>query len=492
MIELALILMIVMPLFAGLLNTTIGRFSNKARHAISTITTLILIALAVTILKTTLEGNILTYGVGGWSPPLGINLVADSLSALMTLIISGIGFLCVVYSTSYMKKFTGRPMYDSLLMFMIAGMNGIVLTGDLFNMFVFLEISFITAYALVAFRGGPMEMEASFKYMVLSMIAGFVFLLGIGLIYNIAGTLNMAHIAEMIKTIGNMKILTFAGISLIIGLGLVAAIVPLHAWLPDAHLAAPSPISALLSGVSVNVGLYGIIRITYTMFGFQAIGIGPAIMALGIVTMIIGAAFALVQTDIKRLLAYSTICGVGYITLSLGIGTAGGIEGAIFHIVNHALATALLFLTIGCVIYRVGTREIGKMGGLLKHMPVEATMFLFGGLAIAGIPPFNGFISKLLIYRACFDAGHFMPLAISIAVSLLILAVYIRAFQVIFLGKSDGHTRGGATPASMLVPVLILAAACLVIGILPNIGLDAVGEISKQVLGSGIYIGVVL
>jgi len=454
MIELALILMILMPLFAGLLNITIGKFSNKARHAVSTITTLILIALAVTILKTTLEGNILTYGVGGWSPPLGINLVADSLSALMALIISGIGFLCVVYSASYMKKFTGRPMYDSLLMFMIV--------------------------------------EASFKYMVLSMIAGFVFLLGIGLIYNIAGTLNMAHVAEMIRTIGNIRILTFAGISLIIGLGLVAAIVPLHTWLPDAHPAAPSPISALLSGVAVNVGLYGIIRITYTMFGFQTIGIGPAIMTLGIVTMIIGAAFALVQTDIKRLLAYSTICGVGYITLSLGIGTAGGIEGATFHIVNHALATALLFLTIGCVIYRVGTREMGKMGGLLKHMPVEAAMFLFGGLAIAGIPPSNGFISKLLIYRACFDAGHFVPLAVSIAVSLLILAVYVRAFQMIFLGGDNGRVRKGTIPASMLAPVLILAAACLVIGILPDIGLGVVGEISKQVLGRGVYIGAVL
>ena len=492
MTEPTLMLMIVAPLFAGILNITIGRFSNKARYSVSIVTTLILIALAAMMLKTTLDGNILTYGIGGWSPPLGINLAADSLSALIVLVISCIGFLCIVYSTSYMKKFTGLPIYDSLLMFMIAGMNGVVLTGDLFNMFVFLEISFIVGYALVAFRGGPVEMEASFKYMALSMVAGFVFLLGIGLIYNITGTLNLAHIARVIGTIGNTTVLIFAGISLIIGLGLVAAIVPLHAWLPDAHPAAPSPISALLSGVAVKVGVYGIIRITYTMFGFQTIGIGPAIIALGTFTMIVGAAFALVQTDIKRLLAYSTICGVGYITLALGIGTTGGIEGAIFHLVNHALAKALLFLTIGCVIYRIGTRNMHRMGGLLRHMPIEATAFLFGGLAIAGIPPFNGFISKLLIYLACFDAGHFVPLVISIAISLLTLAVYLRAFQMIFLGESNGRVRTGTTPMSMLVPILILAGACLVIGILPEIGLSATGEISRQILAREAYIGAIL
>jgi multicomponent Na+:H+ antiporter subunit D len=485
--------MVAIPLFAAVLNALVGKFSTRARQGISIATTLVLIALAAILLKSTLDGNRPVYHIGGWPPPIGINLVADSLSALMALVISFIGFLCIAYSISYMKGYTGRPMYDSLLMFMIAGMMGVVLTGDLFNMFVFFEIFLIASYALVAFRGGPIEMRASFKYAVLSMIGMSAFLIGIGLVYNVTGTLNMAHVAKSIGTMGSPAVLAFAGGALITGVGVVSAIVPLHTWLPDAHPAAPSPVSALLSGVAVKVGFYGIIRIVCTMYGFQHIDlIGPVIIALGLLTMVVGAALAFVQTDIKRLLAYSTIGSMGYITVGLGLGTSTGIQGATFHIMNHALAKAMLFLIAGCVIHRVGTRNMHKMGGLLGRAPVEATAFLLGGLAVAGVPPLNGFFSKLLIYQGLFDAGQFMPFIISIAISLFFLAIYLRAFQMIFLGKSSGKPERIKTPATMLAPVLILAIVILVIGILPNFGLGVTSEASKQVLDNAAYIRAVL
>lgn len=485
-----LILLVIIPLFGAILNVVIGKSSKKARQVVSTASTLILIILAAKVLQTTLKGNIITYEIGNWKPPIGINLVADSLSALMVGLISCIGFLCVIYSISYMRRYKGVQTYDSLLMFIIAGMIGTVLTGDLFNMFVFLEITFISAYPLVGFFGGAREMEASFKYMVLSTIASLMFLLGIGLIYNFTGTLNMAHIAEV--TGAGEGLLDFALILLMIGLGLVSAIVPLHAWLPDAHPAAPTPISALLSGVTVKVGLYGMLRIVYTMFGFQRVPIGSILLVLGLATIIIGAGFALVQTDIKRMLAYSTISQVGYIALALGIGTQSGVEGAVFHILNHALMKSLLFLTVGCVIYKIGTRDMSKMGGLLKQMPLEAAAFLVGGLAIAGVPPLNGFFSKLLIYLACLEAGYLVPLAIAISVSLLTLAYYLRAFWMIFLGKNSLNLKNERVPLSMLIPVLVLAFACLVIGIVPEIGLSMTENIAEQMLMRWVYIEKVL
>ena len=486
-----LILLVIIPLFGAILNVVIGKSSKKARQVVSTVSTLILIILAAKTLKTTLKGNIITYDVGNWKPPIGINLVADSLSALMVGLISCIGFLCVIYSISYMRRYKGVQTYDSLLMFIIAGMIGTVLTGDLFNMFVFLEITFISAYPLVAFFGGARGMEASFKYMVLSTISSLMFLLGIGLIYNFTGTLNMAHIAEVTEAKSG-ELVDFALILLMIGFGLVSAIVPLHAWLPDAHPAAPTPISALLSGVTVKVGLYGMLRIVYTMFGFQRVPIGSIMIVLGLATIIIGAGFALVQTDIKRMLAYSTISQVGYITLALGIGTQSGVEGAVFHILNHAVMKSLLFLTVGCVIYKIGTRDMSKMGGLLKQMPLEATAFLVGGLAIAGVPPLNGFFSKLLIYIACFEAGYLVPLAIAISVSLLTLAYYLRAFGMIFLGKNNLGLKNEKVPLSMLIPVLVLAIGCLLIGIMPEIGLSMTENIAEQMLMRWTYIEKVL
>ena len=489
-----LALFILIPLFAAILNIALKK--SLARHIISAASTFILIILAAKMVKTTLDGDILLSYMGNWAPPLGITLIADSLSAFMVLLISCIGFLCVIYSISYMRRHEGTQTYSSLLMFMLVGMIGTVLTGDLFNMFVFIEITFISAYPLVGFFGGAKEMEASFKYMVLSTIASLIILLGIGLIYNSTGTLNMAHIA---KTAADKNLLNFALILLLIGFGFMSAIVPLHTWLPDAHPAAPAPVSALLSGVTVKIGLYGILRIVYTMFGFQEVPAGSILLMLGMVTIIIGAGFALVQTDIKRFLAYSTISQVGYIVLALGIGTQSGVEGALFHILNHALIKSLLFLTVGCVVYRIRIRDMRKMGGLAKQMPLEAAAFFIGGLAIAGIPPFNGFFSKLLIYLACLEAGYLLPLAVAISVSLLTLAYYLRAFRMIFLGKNrldaalfSSMITKEKVPLLMLIPVLILTFACLTIGIMPDIGLEIVEKIAEQMLMRWAYIEAVM
>jgi multicomponent Na+:H+ antiporter subunit D len=487
-----LILPVVIPLFAGALNALIGKFSDRLRYGISIASLLLLIGIALVILRAVGGGEVLTYKLGGWPPPTGICLAVDTLSALMLLAISFVSLLCAIYSIPYLKGDTGVHLYDSLFMFLLAGMNGVVVTGDVFNMYVFLEITSICTYSLVAFRCGSRELRAGLKYAIISMVGMSFFLLGVGFLYNAAGTLNMADAGRIIQAgTVNPTLLSYALICILIGLWVNSAVAPMHTWLPDAHPAAPSPMSAVLSGLVVKVSIYSTLRIICTVYGltFSEV-LGPLLVSLGLLTMLTGAFLALVQTDIKRLLAYSTVGSMGFILAGIGAGNIAGIQGSTFHVINHALAKAMLFLVAGCLIYRLGTRDMRKIGGLIKVAPVEATAFLLGGLAVAGVPPLNGFWSKLLIYIGLYESKMYVPLAIATGASLLFLAVYLRAFKLIFLGQGGPHTAG--TPKLMLGPVIALCAVTVLIGVLPNLPLNFTQRAAEQVLNRVSYIQTVL
>ncbi len=487
-----LVLPVVIPLFAGALNALIGKFSDRLRYGISIGSSLLLIGIASIILRITFGGEVLSYRLGGWPPPTGICLAVDTMSALLLLVISFVSLLCVVYSISYLKGETGVHLYDSLFMFLVAGMNGVVVTGDVFNMYVFLEIVSICSYPLVAFRCGSTELRAGLKYAFLSMVGMSFFLLGVGFLYNSTGTLNMADAGRIIQAgTANSVVLSYALICIMAGLLVNSAVAPLHTWLPDAHPAAPSPMSAVLSGLVVKVSAYSMARIVCTVYGltFSKV-LGPLLVALGLLTMLTGAFLALVQTDIKRLLAYSTIGSMGFILAGIGSGTTMGIQGSTFHVINHALAKAMLFLVAGCLIHRLGTRDMRKMGGLMGEAPIEATAFLLGGLAVSGVPPLNGFWSKLLIYIGLYESGMYLPLAIAIGTSLLFLAIYLRAFKLIFLGRGTPRTAG--IPKLMLAPVVALCVLTLLIGIFPGMPLDFTQKAAEQMLSRTLYTQTVL
>ncbi len=302
---------------------------------------------------------------------------------------------------------------------MVAGMNGVVMSGDLFNIFVFLEISVIASYALVAFGVEKNELEASFKYQVLGGMASILILFGIGLIYWKTKTLNIADIREVFKAGFDKTYYIFVQLLILSGFGLKAAIMPFHAWLPDAHSSAPSPISAMLSGVFIKaVGIYVIIRLFFTMFVISE-QIAVLITALGTLSMVLGVFLAIGQWDIKRLLAYHSISQMGYVILSAGLGmilmsrqekpdvAALAITGGLFHLINHAAFKGLLFLNAGAIEYRLGTRNLKEMGGLSDSMPVTSATSFVASMSISGIPPFNGFFSKLIIVIACVRAGFY-------------------------------------------------------------------------------------
>jgi multicomponent Na+:H+ antiporter subunit D len=433
------------------------------------------------------EGPIV-YELGGWSPPWGINLSIDGLNLLVALIIISVGSLVAIYSVVGMERDKGLDKYYILLLLVIVGCMGVALTGDIFNLYVFFEIMSISSYALVAFRRNWDSVEAGIKYMIIGSLGTAFILLSVALMYGLVGSLNIADLTgkmAIIREIQPLPMIVPLMLTLFIaGFGIKIAMVPMHAWLPDAYQAAPSAIGALLSGATTTVGLYAMLRISYALFG--AVAIGTMFIILGLITMVVGGLMALVQRDLKRLLAYSCISQMGYVLLGVGFATAAGIQGGLFHLLNNAIYKVLLFMCAGAIIYRVGTSNMDKLGGLGKNMPITATLFAIGALAISGMPPLNGFASKWTIYVAGIEAGQaitYASTAIAVIMSALTLAYFLKAINLMFLGQRPAHLREvKEAPTLMLFPMLMLAVLCVVFGILPSLGINIVGP-AQSALG---------
>ena len=462
-------LFVVIPLATAFLISLIGKFSKRFCDIFSNLACFILLCLSLFTLHITHKtfNNVLVYKVGGWAPPFGICMVLDGLTSFMLITVNLIAFLVIVYSVSYMERYTDKFKFYTLFMLMLAGMNGIIVTGDLFNRFVFLEIAAIASYALVAFGTEQEELEAAFKYMTMSLVASSFILLGIAILYSYTSTLNMADMANVLAQKGPSRILPFAFVLFIMGFGLKAALVPFHAWLPDVHPSAPAPISAMLSGVLIKVlGVYTIMRIFFNVIGINSV-ILSILMFLGAVSILVGVILALAQWDFKRLLAYHSISQIGYVILGVGLGTPLGIIGGLFHLFNHSIFKSLLFLNSGAVVYSLGTRDLQKMGGLREKMPVTANTNLIASMSIAGIPPFNGFFSKLMIILACIEAGHFGYAFCAIAASILTLASFMKVQKYAFFGKLNQKWQDiKEVPWPMQLSMIILAIICLFGGLL--------------------------
>lgn len=485
-------LFIVIPLAGAFLIMILGRF---IRHSDKTLASLILLILAVfSIYSLVTTGDHLSlYKVGGWEPvnriPIGIYMVMDGFTVIVLCIINIVGFLSVFYSISYIKRFTAENLFYALFCLMIGGMNGVVLSGDLFNIFVFLEISVISSYALVAFGVEKNELEASFKYQILGGLASFLILFGIGFIYWKTKTLNIADIREVFKAGNDRAYYIFVELLFLCGFGLKAAIIPFHAWLPDAHSSAPSPISAMLSGVLIKaVGIYVIIRLFFNMFEVSE-NMSVLITTLGTLSMVIGVFLAIGQWDIKRLLAYHSISQMGYVVLSIGMGmiliSRGGrydiaalaVSGGLFHLVNHAAFKGLLFLNAGAIEYTIGTRDLKEMGGLAKSMPATSSTSFIASMSISGIPPFNGFFSKLIIIIAAIMAKFYLLAALAVIVSIITLASFLKFQRYAFYNKSDYKTDRSIkeVPFPMIFSMIIMSLLCIILSLLAFPGIrDAV------------------
>lgn len=398
----------------------------------------------------------------------GARFALDSVSLLFLVVVNAVAFACMIYATSYVAHLGGRGKFFALLLIMVFGLNAMLLTRDLFSLYLFLEVASIASYVLVAFGLEHDGIESAVKYLLLSAVATSLVLMGILLVYMTAGTLEFAPLAAALEGTGGPVpgMLLLAAALFIAGFGLKAAVMPFHAWLPDAHPSAPAPISAMLSGVVIKVaGVYALARIFFGIL--PEIGeVRTVFLVLGTLSMIAGAVLAYFQRDFKRMLAYSSISQIGYILIGLGLGNLLGLVGALFHVFNHALFKSLLFLNSGAVQYRLGTRDIEQMGGLENRMPVTAATSVFGTLSIAGIPPFNGFWSKLFIIMGALAAGQTAVATLAILVSVFTLGYFLIIQRKVFFGHLNEKWRDiREAPAAMSLAVILLAAACLLTGV---------------------------
>ncbi len=438
------------------------------------------------------SGGELIYNMGGWATPVGIDLRMDSLTVLMVLTINTIGLAVVFYAVDYMRDFTARSRFYSLFLLMVTGMNGVVMTGDLFNLYVFLEIAAIASYSLVAFGCEREELEASFKYIVLGSVSSSLILIALALMYGVTGALNMAQVSARVAEAGMDAPLTLAFGLFICGFAFKAALVPFHAWLPDAHPAAPAPVSAMLSGVLIKaVGIYVLARLIFNVFGAEQ-NILNLLCWLGLLSMVVGGLMATGQHDIKRLFAYSSISQAGFIVLGLGLGTPLGLVGALYHLVNHSMFKSLLFLNAGAIEYCTGTRKLEELGGLNRAMPVTGATSLVGSMSIAGIPPFNGFWSKLIIILACVQAGHYGFATVAVLVSIVTLAYQLKVQRgAFFAALPETLVTIRKEPRMMALAMMVLALGCIVLSFAVVTGFAdpvLVGN-AQEVLSSGTFGG---
>jgi proton-translocating NADH-quinone oxidoreductase chain N len=414
------------------------------------------------------------------------HLKVDMLSIFMASIFLGLGLAATVYSIVYVEKSTRTPIYYTLILTMISGMIGIVFSGDLFTLFVFWELMSVSTYALVSFfRERWASIEASFKFLIMSAAGSATALFGISLLYGMTGTLSFEGLATAFAGVSNTW-LYIAALFIFVGFGVKAAVVPLHTWVPDAYSSAPSPVTAMLSGIVIGPGIYVIARTFFSAFQSIQTQWLPIIAVLSFITMAIGNITALLQTDLKRMLAYSSIAQVGYMLVGLAVGTQTGLTGTFLQFFNHALMKGLAFLCAGAIIYRLGARELQDMIGVGRKMPVTAIVFSISLFALIGMPPFNGFISELTLFTSTFQvdlAWLGIALIVNSAIS---AAYYLRVVRTIMqIPISEKIEKVKEVPLLMLIPLCVLAISVIFFGIWPDPLVNFANQAAKALVSFG-------
>jgi len=479
-------LIVAIPLLGAFLTPLVSKINNKVRNIFVILIILITTIIVLLLASDVFAGNIHTYVFGSKDltlPIVRILFEVDAMSAFMAIIGSILLLVSVIYSWSFIDKNSGLDKYYTLVLLLAAGMFGMMLTGDMFNFFVFLEITSIASCALIAFwTNKGKSIEAAFKYIVISSLAALFVLFSIALLYGQYNALNIAVLGSVIQFSYLDKI---ALVLLIAALAMKAGIVPMHMWLPDAYGRAPSSVTLILIGAT-QASLYGVFRVCFTLYGntinLSTASIGWIIVLLGLITMLIGVAMALIQSDFKRLIAFSAVAEIGFIFLGIGTGLtlignnqmfnligSTAMSGGIFHIINDSLDVGLLFLVAGAVYYATRETSLDKMGGLARNMKYTTIFFIIGLLAISGIPPMNGFASKLLIYESTFQLNPILSI-IAILSSIMLLAVFIKVFHSIFLGPAlPKFKEVKEVPKIMLFSMGIIATIIIFFGLFPDL-----------------------
>jgi multicomponent Na+:H+ antiporter subunit D len=445
------------------------------------------------LLQQVMDAGVISYHMGNWAPPLGIEYRIDFVNAFVLLIVSAIGAVVTPYARESVRAEFGTNriyMFYTAYMLCLCGLLGVTITGDAFNLFVFLEISSLSSYVLIAMGKDRRALTASYQYLVLGTIGATFIVIGIGLLYAETGTLNMADLAKRLADQPLSRTIGAAFGFLVVGISLKLALFPLHLWLPNAYTYAPSVVSAFLAATATKVAVYVLLRFLFTIFNVKlSFGVMPLdtiLLVLAVIAMFAASAVAIFQTNLKRMLAYSSVAQIGYMILGISFANVNGLSAGIIHLFNHALMKGGMFLALGCIFYRIASVNINDMAGMGRRMPWTMGAFVVGGLGLIGVPLTVGFISKWYLVLGALERGWWFAAALVLLSSLLAVVYIWRVVEVAYLKPvpEDAPAIEDAPPA-MLIPTWILIGASVYYGINTDLTVSVAKQAAQQLLGVG-------
>ncbi len=486
-----LILQVVVPLVAAPICILIRR--DWLAWAFTLGVSWIVLGNALLVLNGVLAEGCLSYDIGAWAAPYGIEYRVDAVGAFVVLIVAGVGALILPFAYKSVRKEIPQErigLFYTCYLLCLTGLLGIVVTGDAFNLFVFLEIASLSSYTLISLGRDRRALTAAFQYLIMGTIGATFILIGVGLLYMMTGTLNMSDLAQRLPLEADTRTVRTAFAFLTVGASLKLALFPLHLWLPNAYTYAPSAVSAFLAATATKVAVYVMLRFFFTIFGvefsFGAMPVGSIFLLLALIAMLVASTVALFQEDIKRMLAYSSVAQIGYIILGISLVSVTGLTAGIIHLFNHALMKGALFMAMGCIFYRLGSVHIRDLDGIARHMPWTMAAFVVGGLSLIGVPLTTGFISKWYLVQAALEDSQWLA-AIVILFSSLLAVMYVwRIVEIAYFRPARAEIRHASeAPAVMLIPTWILIAANVYFGIDTSLTSGIARRAAESFLGTG-------
>ncbi len=481
------LLLVVIPLIAAPIVAVLPR--GRLPWLATLIITFICAVLASSQLWMVLNDGVISYELGGWAPPWGIEYRIDAVNALVALIVAAIAAITLPYALLSAEKEIPQqqiPLFYSAFLLCLTGLLGITQTGDLFNVFVFLEISSLSSYALISLGRNRQALTSAYQYLIMGTIGATFFLIGVGLIYSQTGTLNMQDLAKLLPELAHLKTVHTGFAFIMIGIALKLAMYPLHLWLPNAYTYAPSVVTVFLAATATKVAIYIMLRVLFTIFPNDFLLATPTydiFILSGMAAIIIASIYAIYQSNIKKLLAYSSVAQIGYIALGIGFASSKGITAALVHLFNHALMKAALFMAVGAIIYRIGSCNMKNINGLGKQMPWTFGAIVIAGLSLIGIPGTAGFISKWYLVTAALEQQAWISVAVILFGSLLAVIYIGKLIEALYFKPvTDSNQSVQEAPLLLLVPLWVLVCANIYFGLDTSLTVG-VAEKAADVLG---------
>lgn len=450
--------------------------------------------LSLLLLFKTEAAGPLSYAIGNWAAPWGIEYRIDVLNAFVGSIVSGIAALSISAAALSVSREIADDkihLFYGLYLLCLTGLLGMIMTGDAFNVFVFLEISSLSGYALVAMGSHRRALTAAYRYLILGTIGGTFFLIGIGFLYMMTGTLNMTDLAERLPTVWHARTTQAAFAFIVVGLSIKIALFPLHIWLPNAYAFAPSIITTFLAGTATKVAVYLLIRFLFTIFSpafsFEIMRLDVILLPLSLIAILTASTIAIYQQNVKHILAYSSLAQIAYITLGVSLYSAGGLSAGLLHLLNHALIKSGLFMALTGMVYHIGSARLADWAGIGRRMPWSTAAFVIGGLSLIGVPATSGFISKWYLVSAALEQGKWFIIGLVLVSSWLAVIYIWRVVETAyFRPTAETGEQAGEAPLSMLIPAWTLILANIYIGIDTSMTVGVAKKIAGTLLGSTI------